>query len=152
MGLKLYYKEDDQFVEISSDLNLDTPLTTIHNGKTGDVVTTQIYIRNDDATKWFSNIILQPVDLVDANPYGDVAYSETGWGVKLSYGSAEPTVGEWEDLAWGNEIDAPNIGSALSADTTTYYPIWQLESCPPNTNAQIKEDLVIQVSHTENAV
>ena len=85
MGLKLYFKnENDQFEEVTSE----NPISTTHNGKTGDIKTIQLYIRNDDSTKWFSNIIIKPIDLIDANPYGDVGYTETGWGVKLSSGSA----------------------------------------------------------------
>ena len=152
MGLKLYYKEDDEFVEITSDSDLENPLTIVHDGKTGDVKTVQLYARNDDVAKWFSNIIVRPVDLVDAYPYGDVAYDETGWGVKLSEGSSEPSEGEWEDINWGEEISVANIGSDLGHDTTTYLPFWYLESCPPNTDAQTKTDLVIQVSYTDNAV
>ena len=152
MGLKLYYKEDDQFIEITADNDLSNPVVSVHNGKTGDTITTQLYLRNDDAAKWFSNILVQPVDLVDAEPYGDVAFSETGWGVKLSAGAEEPTAGEWEDISWGNQIDMDDIGSDLTADTTTYFPFWRLETCPPNEEAQIKTDLVINTSYTENSV
>jgi len=152
MGLKLYYKEEDKFVEITSGVDLDNPLVNIHNGRTGDTITKQIYLRNDDPLKWYSNITLKPKDLEDVNPYGDVVYTETGWGVKLSFGSAEPTVGEWDDMDWGDSISADNIGSDLSEDTTTYFPIWYLETCPPNTDAKIKEDVVIQVAFTENSV
>jgi hypothetical protein len=153
MGLKLYYKDtEDQFVEISTDDDLSSPLMNVHDGKTGDIVTTQLYLRNDDAAKWFSNIIVQPVDLVDPDPYGDIAYSETGWGIKLSAGAAEPTSGEWEDIDWGNQINMSDIGSDLAADTTTYFPLWHLVTCPPNTEAQVKTDLVVNVGYTENAV
>lgn len=152
MSLELYYKENDQFVAITKDTDLTNPLIVIHNGKTGDTITTQLYIRNTDNTKWYSNIIIRPVDLVDADPYGDIIYTETGWGVKLSQGSEEPTTGEWEDISWGDSITIPNIGSDATSDITTYSPFWYLESCPPNTDAQIKTDIVVNVSYTENAV
>ena len=152
MGLKLYYKENDQFVEISSDGDLTNPVVSIHNGKTGDTLTTQLYLRNDDSSLWFSNILIKPLDLEGADPYGDVIYNETGWGVKLSPGSDEPTSGEWEDILWGNEISMSNVASDGTPDTTTYYPFWRLETCPPNTEAQIKVDIVINVNYTENAV
>jgi len=153
MGLKLYYKENDQFFEISSDVldGLD-PLVSVHNGKKGSCLTKQLYVRNNDASKWFSNIIVKPVDLVDASPYGDVVYTETGWGIKLSSGEAEPSVQEWDDIEWGKEITVANIGSNSGSDITSYIPIWYLENCPPNSEAQIKTDIVINVSYTENAV
>ena len=153
MGLKLYYKtEEDSFAAITNNGDLTQPLTTTHDGKTGDEQTVQVYLRNDDATKWYSNIIIKPVDLVDANPYGDIIYSETGWGVKLNKGSEEPTQGEWEDLDWGDSINMENIGSNSLANTATYYPFWFLITCPPNTNAKIKTDIVLNVSYTENSV
>jgi len=152
MGLKLYYKEDDIFKEITLSGDLNSPLATVHDGKTGDTKTVQVYLRNDDSAKWFSNIIIKPVDLVDANPFGDIYYTETGWGVKLNPGSEEPTLGEWDDIAWGKEIDMEDIGSDDLADTTTYYPFWFLITCPPNTNATIKSDIVLDVSYTENSV
>jgi len=152
MGLKLYYKEDDIFKEITLVGDLTDPLATVHDGRTGDTQTAQVYLRNDDASKWFSNIVIASVDLVDANPYGDVIYTETGWGVKLSPGSEEPTSSEWNDIAWGNEIDMGDIGSDDGADTATYYPFWYLITCPPNTNAVIKNDIVLDVYSTENSV
>ena len=153
MGLKLYYKKDDVFVEISDNVEdgLD-PLTSVHDGKTGSVVTKQLYLRNNDPSKWYSNIIIRPIDLVDANPYGDIAYSETGWGVKLSEEENEPSSSEWEGIDWGGSIDIIDLGSDSGPDTTTYVPFWYLESCPPNTDAVIKTDIVINVSYTENAV
>ena len=154
MGLKLYYKNDnDEFVQVSSDTDdgLD-PLVSVHDGKKGSVVTKQLYLRNDDSAKWYSNIIVKPVDTVGADPYGDVAYNETGWGVKLSDQENEPSVFEWDDINWGQEIDMLDIGSDSLADTTTYYPFWYLESCPPNEDVKIKDDIVINVAYTENAV
>lgn len=153
MGLAVYYKnEDDQFVEASVDSDLDTPITTVHNGKAGDIKTTQLYVRNSNVSKWHSNILIQPLDLIGADPYGDVAYTETGWGVKLSAGSAEPTHGEWEDLGWGQSIGIDDIGSDLGADTTTYLPFWYLITCPPNEDVAIKTDIVLNISFTENSV
>lgn len=152
MGLKLYYKKNDEFVAITNSGDLTSPLTTVHDGKTGDTQTVQCYIRNDNSSKYYSNIVITPVDLVDANPYGDVIYSETGWGVKLNAGASEPTEGQWNDLDWGDSISMSNIGASGLPDTTTYYPFWYLVTCPPNTNAKVKTDIVLQVSYTENAV
>ena len=153
MGLAVYYKDsNDLFVEVSTDSDLSTPITTIHEGKEGDVKTLQLYIRNDDSTKWYSNIIIKPIDLVDADPYGDIAYDETGWGVKLSDSITEPAQGEWDDLLWGEAIDIVDIGSDASADVATYVPFWYLITCPPNENVKYKTDIVFNVSYTENSV
>jgi hypothetical protein len=148
MSLAIYYKDDnDQFVLVSDTF----PISTIHNGRTGDVKTTQLFIRNDDDTKWFSNIVIKPVDLVDANPYGDVGYTETGWGVKLNYSESEPSNGEWLDLSWGEAISISAIGSNLAADKN-YKSFWYYITCPPNEDVKIKTDIVLEVSFTENVV
>ena len=152
MGLDLYYKEDDEFVLITKDNDKTNPLVTIHDGKIGDTLTVCVYLRNDDATKWFSNIRIQPADLEDANPYGDVIYSETGWGVKLNAGANEPSQGQWEDLPWGNTIKMGDVGSDVLGDIATYYPFWYLITCPPNTDAKVKTDIILRVSATENSV
>jgi hypothetical protein len=153
MGLKLYYKNSlDAFVEASIGDDTSDPITTTHDGKNGDVATVDLYIRNDDVAKWFSNIIITPQDLIDAFPYGDVNYDETGWGVRLSAGGTEPTEAEWEDINWGEVIIMENVGSNDSADTTTYFPFWYLITCPPNTDAENKEDIILRVDYTENVV
>jgi hypothetical protein len=149
MALKLYYKDsNDQFVVISST----TPETSYYDGRTGETTTRQLYIRNDSTSYYYSNIRIKPRDLVDANPYGDVIYTETGWGWKLSAGSDEPTTGEWEDIEWGNEITMSDIGSLVLADTTTYSPFWRLITCPPNTDAIIKTDVIYDVRATERLI
>ena len=152
MGLNLYYKEDDEFILITNSGDLLSPLTTVHDGKTGDIQTVKVYLRNNDTSKWFSNIIIKPIDLIDANPYGDIIYSETGWGVKLNGGAEEPTSGEWDDIDWGDQISMPNLGSNASPDVATYSPFWFLITCPPNTDAKTKTDIVLNVSYTENSV
>lgn len=152
MSLKLYYKENDTFIEISLLGDLSSPLETIHNGKEGDTQIKQIFIKNDDSLLWYSNIIIKPKDLVDANPYGDIIYTETGWGIKLIYANSEPTEAEWEDTEWGTEILIDDIGSDDASDTLTYHSLWYLITCPPNVNAQVKSDIVLNISYTENAV
>lgn len=148
MSLKLYFKENSTYREVSSV----SPITTIHDGKNGDTKSICVYLRNDDNTKWYSNIITSPLDTEEAYPYGDVAYTETGWGVKLKKGSTEPTQAEWDDINWGNQINMDDIGSSGSGDDSTYSPFWFLVSCPPNSEAQNKEDIQLNVSYTENAV
>lgn len=149
MALFLYYKdENDQFVEVTSSTSIDT----VHDGQSGDVKTIQLYLRNDSATVWYSDIIISPVDTVEANPYGDIIYRETGWGIKLSEGAIEPSVGEWEDIEWGEQIEMPNIGNSSTGDNQTYYPFWYLITCPPNEDVKNKEDIFLKVKYTDNAV
>lgn len=152
MALKLYYKEGDIYTEISSGSSQTSPLATVHDGKTGDFVSTQLFIRNDDATKWYSNIVVVPYDLTSIVDKNDVDYKSSGWGVKLSQGADEPTLAAWGDIDWGDYVNMGNAGAEANADTTTYFPFWYLITCPPNTDAQIKNNITIRVEYTENAV
>lgn len=154
MALKLYYKNSlDEYVAVSLTTGEPTvPVRTSHDGKTGDVQSVLLYLQNDDDTKWYSNIFVEPYDLIDRNPYGDIAYSETGWGVKLSSGGLEPTTHQWEAIRWGEAIEIEDIGSDSDGDIINYYPFWYYVTCPPNTNAQNKTDITLKVLYTENAV
>lgn len=153
MGLGLYFRDSSGAMSlVTSDGDHTNPITTTHDGKNGDTTTIALFIRNDDNTKWYSNIKITPLDLVDANPYGDVSYTETGWGIKLSKGGVEPTAAEWADIDWGSSINMDNIGSDGSPDVATYNTFWYLISCPPNEAAKNKEDIVLKVEYTENAV
>jgi len=153
MGLKLYYKDSGSFVEMSTGGDMTSPLSTVHDGKTGEDVSVCLYIRNDDPLKWFSNIEVFPFDkAVGLIGGGDVGYDDTGWGVKLSLGSVEPSAAEWDDIDWGESLLLSNIGSSGSPDTTQYHPFWCLLSCPPNHKATTKENLSFRVEYTESAV
>jgi hypothetical protein len=152
MSLKLYYKENDAYIEVSSAGSFESPVATTHNGKTGDVTTEQLYIRNNNSALWYSNIIISSYDATRTPTKDDSDYESTGWGIKLSEGSEEPTEGVWENLLWNNRIEMDDIGSSASGDSTTYYPFWRLITCPPHTNIQIKKNIYIRVEYTENAV
>lgn len=153
MALEVYFRDSDDALSLATvGTDLTNPITTTHDGKEGDEKATLLYLRNNDATKWYSNIVITPVDLIDADPYGDIAYSETGWGVKLSEGGTEPTEAEWDDLDWGEATSMSDVGSDSIGDSTTYAPFWYFISCPPNTNAQNKTDIVFKVEFTENTV
>lgn len=152
MGLKLYYKENDAYIEVSSAGSFDNPVVSTHNGKLGDVTSEQLYLRNDNSALWYSNIIIKSYDSTKTPEKDDSSYDSTGWGVKLFPGVDEPTAGFWERIAWGNEIEMENIGQAGTGDSTTYFPFWRLITCPPHTDIQIKRNLSIKVEYTENAV
>lgn len=152
MALKLYYKEGDVYTEISSGNTQANPLTTVHDGKTGDFISAQLFLRNDDATKWYSNIVVRPYDLTTTVDKDDTDYESTGWGVKLSQGADEPTLAAWGDIDWGDFINMGDIGESGIPNTATYFPLWKLITCPPNADAQIKNNLTIRVEYTENAV
>lgn len=148
------YKKNPEgiFEAISYGDDFKSPVSTTHDGKQGDTKVVNLFIRNDNSSTWYSNIIIYPKDLEQPNGYDDVSYNDTGWGVKLIVGSNQPTPSEWNDTDWGNSISMEDIGSDISGDTTTYQPFWYLITCPPNEDAKNKSDIVLRVEYTENSV
>jgi hypothetical protein len=147
MSLGIYYKnEENQYIEVSRDQDLSLPIKTIHNGRTGDYKVFQLYIRNNDTSKNFSNIVVSPEDFL--NPYGDneAMYNESGWGVKLSTSVSLPSVAEWENTPWGE------VASFALIEGTNYIPFWYYITCPPNNKVEIKTNIILRVYFTENAV
>jgi hypothetical protein len=143
MGISLYHKENDQFVTGS--------IITTHDGKSGDVHAVQLFLRNDDVNLWFSNIQVTPVDSTATASLDETDYDSTGWGVRLIAGDNEPSASHWSSTNWGIAISMPNIGASGSADISTYYSFWYQITCPPNENAETKQNIVFRVTYTENA-
>lgn len=152
MALAIYYEDSGSYVEVSSGNDTSVPVVTTHDGKNGDTKTVCLFLRNDDATKWYSHITVYPEDTITSIGYNDVIYTETGWGIKLNKGGVEPTTAGWNNTDWGAEISMDDIGSDSAGDSTAYYPFYYLITCPPNSTAQNKTDLVLKVEYVENAV
>ena len=151
--LRIYYKDSqDNYSEVSTGDMLYNPIDTIHDGRTGTTNSLLLYLRNDQSTKYYTNIRIEPNDLEMPSGYSDLVYDETGWGVKLSSGGIEPSSGEWSNIDWGTEISLDDIGSLYVGDTTTYVPFWYLISSPPNLEAATKLDIVLTTYYVENAV
>lgn len=150
--ISIYYKtNEDTYVEVSKD-DFSSPINTSHEGKTGTVETKLLYLRNDSSSKYYTSITISPLDTDLAGGFSDLIYEETGWGIKLSNGGTLPSNGEWGNIEWGNSISMGDIGSLYLSDTTTYFPFWYMISSPPNIDAQIKKDIVLVTTYTENAV
>lgn len=141
MGLAFY---DDQKVVFAS-----SPLRTFHDGHLGGSQEKLIYLRNDDVSKYFTNLTVHLAieSYEDLGPFGT-----TGWGVKFIYGERRPTESEWDEVRAGDAIAIPDIGSTLIADTFTFHPIWVRVFCPGNEGAQIRENQTIQVFFFERNV
>jgi hypothetical protein len=135
MGLAFY---DDQKIAFGVD-----PLRTFHDGHLGSVMEKLIYIRNDDAALYFTNVEVAYL----TSQYQDVGeYGTSGWGVKYMYGQRRPTEAEWDLVRPGEALLLPDIGTTLAADISTYHPIWVRVVCPGNQAAQIREGQTVQLS------
>lgn len=122
----------------------DTPLRANHNGKTGGTKDTLLYIKNEDLTLYYTNVLMSPVSSTYDDLYSQ--WGETGFGLKLLYGERQPTETEWDQVSSGEAISLPDIGTTVSADVANLYPVWVRTICPGNSDAQIMTTIGIKIT------
>lgn len=153
MALKVYDNSQGSPVELSISDAFTSPLTTCHDGRRGDFKVISLSLRNTESQIWYSNIKIKGFDKTDQQDHHkDTIFDETGWGVKLKVGTLEPSTAEWDAISWSNEISMNNIGSDIAGNISDYFPFWMLINCPLNIPADIKENISLYVSYTENAI
>lgn len=121
------------------------PLRTFHDGHLGDSYEQLVFVRNGDASKWYTNVFLTPV--MTGGYSDDGEFGTSGWGVKLIPGRRRPTEEEWDLVEAGSTIQLDDIGSVEAADTFTNHPVWVRIYCPGNEDAQTRENVQLQLSY-----
>jgi len=125
------------------------PITTVHNGETGDSVELKLYVRADDTKVYYSSITAYPENLTATNYINGTS---TGWGIKMRVGGIQPTPSEWEKISYGNTISFSNIGTSSIGNISTFLPFWVRIECPSNSPIRVKEGTSITLSYTENLI
>lgn len=135
----------------NQDYNLfnGDPLRTVHNGQPGGACEKLIFIRNDDSSNYYTDMVLSYENNI-ADDYG--VLGSTGWSVKFLYGRRQPTEEEWDVVTADSAIRIPDIGNSLAADTSTFHPVWIRVYCPGGSPAQIREGQRIKLSFSEKKV
>ncbi len=100
------------------------------------------YLRNDDVTKWYTNIT---VSLISTSYDGAGELGFTGVSFKFIYGERRPTEAEWDAVESGASLMIPDIGTTALADTFTYHPFWVRVYIPGGTAADIIDSFEIRV-------
>lgn len=134
----------------SSDGSGDSPISTVHDGRTTSNQVVQLFLRNDDLNVYYTNIVLSCIQTDAGTNYLDDTTS--GWGTKLRAGISEPTQEEWEITDWNNELSMSNIGTSSDGDTTTYASFWYFIRHPSQIPADIVEVVQLHVEAIERAV
>lgn len=124
-------------------------LYSFHNGRTGTVHETILYIRNDDPALYFTELELE---IVFSSYIDDGEYAETGWSYKLAYGTRQPTELEWAAIHSGVPLVLSNIGDSVVADTSSYYPVWVRIACPGQQPPQRRSNASLSLTFTSNVV
>mgnify|MGYP001216853923 CR=1 FL=1 len=129
---------------------INGPFITEHNGFTGGGKEFLFYFKNQFPEFYYENIELK-IEMPDLNE-GDL-FSNSGWSVKLKYGSEQPTEKEWGDIVINNTLLLPDgIGSSSVANTESLFPVWVRVFCPGHTSPQYKEDIKINLKYFKKIV
>lgn len=129
MALKL--SKNSALTDIVSDAN---PITTTHP-TTGSASAVQLWIYNDDATKRYESITIDPTDAVSTDESTWVQLAADSGGSAGTYGSA------------GASLSVSDISTAGSGT-----PFWFKCTTPSGQSVQNKTDIKLTVSYTEYAV
>lgn len=141
MGLAFY---DSSQTAFGTDI-----LRSFHDGHLGELWEDVIYLRNDSASRYYTNLVLS----YTVDSYQDFGeFGTTGWGIKFMYGQRQPTEAEWDLVRSGDPLTIPDIGTTLQADTFTYHPIWVRIICPGEQSAQIRENQRVNLGFLERLV
>ena len=133
MALKIYKLEDGNFKEISSGDYSNAIEVVAPPGKKASIV--KLYLRNDDETKYYNEMILRPCTrtgsaLPDSNAIKIKLYSsdkqptESQWAVVMP--NADSSISNNNMMPWRN---IPEVGSVDESDTT-YHPFWMRVEVP----------------------
>ena len=125
-------------------------LATTHNGFTGGQDEVLIQLKNQHAEYYYENIELQ-VNIEGELQEGDI-FSDSGWSVKLYFGSEQPTEKIWGDVLVNSTIQLGSIGSSVVANTESFYPIWIRVFCPGHSEPQVKTNISLSLKNHKRQV
>lgn len=145
MGLKIY-AEADPSTSYSTEGDFTNPIAQTFDGTTGTIVYRKFYLRNDNLSRWYEDITLQP----DAS--GSWLNGTNGFSWKLIAGDPEPLEAQWELLIPANEVSLGDIGSAGNGDASTYLPFWIRMEVPQGAPVALNDDMTLVISATEHVV
>jgi hypothetical protein len=135
-----------EFFDASQNSLSGAQLREVLNGRTGEVKDVRFYIKNNDPTKYYSNLSI----VYRYSSYNDSGvFGTTGWGVKFCSGTRQPTESEWNAIVPGISTVLPDIGNSSDGDTLTYYPVWARIICPAGEPAQIRDNGEFVITATE---
>jgi hypothetical protein len=146
MALRIY-EQTTETAFLSVDDTFDNPFSVSIDGRTGGVLDFELYIRNDDTTKWYDGISI--------SGGGEVGLTTGGLGFSLKFktGNKRPTTEEWGLVGAGVAAAfSDDIGSDLEGDTTVYLPFWIRIEIPSNQPASTIKGIKLTITATEHLI
>ena len=155
LSLYSYDGNSGQYVQFSYDGDLSNNIRAVVNGVDGGSVIKKLFIRNDEAAYYYTNITVgfTPSELVNPANTRKIKY-------KLLSGDTEPDNSTWDSVASGDSLTytntvksrkIDNIGSAGNPDLN-YYPLWLRIDVPPRSPMRVLLDVDVYIDSTVNPV
>ncbi len=144
MALRVYTKPTETaYLSVEGDFTI--PLSLSIDGRAGGVIDRELFVRNDQETRWYENISVTALGDSPALVNGALGFS-----VKFITGNKRPTHEEWGLVAPANTATfTDNIGNAYDAETGIYLPFWMRIEVPGNELARVVKDIQIILTATE---
>jgi hypothetical protein len=133
----LYYRIDYVYHDVASTDGTNA-LTTQHP-IAGSAVEGKYYLFNDDATKYYESINIDPTDATGTDESAWIQMADDVSGVAGTYGAGSAA------------LSMANIGSSTGADTSDK-PFWAKVTTPVVDTTQNKTDIKLTTNFTEFAV
>lgn len=143
MGIQIADLDEGEWTAYSSSGDQTNPITTVHDGRMEQSRDVLLYARNDDATKEYTDIVL---DFADSEYPNDIEGVQSGWNIKVSLGSLQKSDAEWATVTAGQSISIPNI-SGIGSE-----PFWYRITSPIGLHVGLKLDISLKLSYTENTI
>jgi hypothetical protein len=134
MGIGIYTEANSETLLSQDDL-FTKPFAITFDGRTGGYKEVKLFLRNDDVTRYYTDLIVSLEDLQDPPV---TSRPEDGFVWKLSYGDIKPTFNDWVNTPAANSLTIPvSIGGLGDPDVSTYLPFWVFIQIPPNLDIQV---------------
>lgn len=136
-------------VPVSQDGDFTSPFSLTFDGRTGGVKEFRLYVRNDDAVSYYTDITVKVQDIGSEDI---IDRPDDGFAWKLSAGDIQPTENDWNNIAPANTISLPDIGASGSPDISTFLPFWVYIQVPPGLDVQTFDTVQFVLQGEENLV
>ena len=148
MTLRVYEKPTEA-TDLSVDGTFTNPFSFSIDGRTGGTLDFELYVRNDDTTKWYDSISVSAV----SGSTNNLITGNLGFSLKFKVGNKRPTHEEWGEVVAGQAaLFTEELGNSLEGDITVYLPFWIRIQIPSHQPATTIKDIKIVISATEHLI
>ena len=133
------------YAAFSVDGEFTNPITTVHNGQTGDTFELELFVRADD-TNSYTNIQVKALSTEEDIGSGS-SPGDTGWGIKLLVDPGyTPAEEDWDAVSYGTAIGIADIVSS----STTYRAFYLRIESPRSISVKNKQNISLYILSTES--